>query len=133
MDRKGSSIQGRIPVSSAPVLIFRGLLVALLYSFLFLTLFTFIIYLSPLSEGYISYLIMGGALVSILLGSIYVGKRTEEKGWLRGGLTGLLYVGTLLLLCFIFQVNIETDFNIFSKFFLGLIFGSLGGIVGINS
>ena len=65
----------------------RGLLVALLLSFIFLALYTLLLYLSPLSEAYVPYLIYGGTLLCIFLGSLYVGKRTEEKGWLRGGLT----------------------------------------------
>lgn len=135
MNHKGrSSIQGgSLLVSSVPILIFRGLMVALLYSFIFLVIFTVVVYFSPLSEVFVPYFIIGGTLLSILLGSIYVGKRTEEKGWLRGGLTGLVYVLTLLILCFIFQVNIEPGINIFSKFFLGFFFGTLGGILGINS
>lgn len=135
MNNKGrSSVQGgSLLISSVPVLIFRGVAVTLLISFIFLALCTAIIYLSPLSEALVPYLIFGGTLLSILLGSIYVGKRTDEKGWLRGGLTGLFYVLVLIILCYIFQVNFEPGFNIITKFFLGFVFGTLGGILGINA
>jgi len=135
MNGKGrSSIQGgSLRVSSVPALICRGLLVALLFSFIFLVLCTVALYLSPLSEAFIPYLIFGGTLLGILLGSIYVGKRTEEKGWLRGGLTGLFYVLALLVLCYLFGVGFGAGFNIVTKFFLGFFFGTLGGILGINT
>jgi putative membrane protein (TIGR04086 family) len=135
MNNKGrSSIQGgSLLVSSVPILIIRGLLVALLLSFIFLALCTVALYLSPLSEVFVPYLIFGGTLLSILLGSVYVGKRTEEKGWLRGGLTGLFYVLALIILSYIFRVSFEPGLNIVTKFFLGFSFGTLGGILGINS
>ncbi|NMB41017.1 MAG: TIGR04086 family membrane protein [Firmicutes bacterium] len=135
MNFKGrSSIQGgSLSVSLGPVLIFKGLLVTLLYSLVFLLLFTVILHFSPLSEMFVPYIIFGGTIVSILLGSVYVGKRTEEKGWLRGGLTGLSYVIVLIILCYIFQVSFEPGLNVFTKLFLGFCFGTAGGILGINS
>ncbi|HHT46477.1 MAG TPA: TIGR04086 family membrane protein [Firmicutes bacterium] len=118
---------------NATILIVKGLLIALLLSFIFLALNTLLLYFSPLSEAYVPYLIFGGTLLSIFWGSVYVGKRTEEKGWLRGGLTGLFYVLTLMLFCFLFNVSFEPGINILTKLFLGFVFGSLGGILGINS
>jgi putative membrane protein (TIGR04086 family) len=131
--KRASGQAGLLLPSYAPFLILRGLLLALLISFLLLALNTLVLYLSPLSEVFVPYLIFGGTLLSILLGSVYVGKRTEEKGWLRGGLTGLFYVLALMLLCFLFNVNFEPGLNILTKLFLGFSFGTLGGILGINS
>ncbi|RJX27974.1 MAG: TIGR04086 family membrane protein [Dethiobacter sp.] len=135
MTTKGrSSIQGgSLLVSSVPLLITRGLLVALLLSLVILVLSTMILHFSPLSETFVPYIIFGGTLLSILLGSVYVGKRTEEKGWLRGGLTGLFYVLALIILSYLFQVSFEPGLNIITKLFLGFSFGTLGGILGINS
>ena len=65
---------------NATILIVKGLLIALLLSFIFLALNTLLLYFSPLSEAYVPYLIFGGTLLSIFWGSVYVGKRTEEKG-----------------------------------------------------
>ncbi|MDO9533958.1 MAG: TIGR04086 family membrane protein [Bacillota bacterium] len=134
MNSKGrSSGQVGLLPNYTPFLIARGLLVALVVSLIFLTLNTFILYLSPLSEVYVTYLIFAGTLISILLGSHYVGKRTEEKGWLRGGLTGLFYVIVLIILSFILSVDFGPGMHIITKLFLGFIFGTLGGILGINS
>lgn len=131
-----SSGQGGLALysqDSAIILIVKGLLVALLLSFIFLALNTLLLYLSPLSEAYVPYLVFGGTLLSIFWGSVYVGKRTEKKGWLQGGLTGLFYVLVLMLFCFLFNVSFEPGMNILTKLFLGFAFGSLGGILGINS
>lgn len=135
MNAKGrSSTQGgSLLISSVPVLIFRGLLRALLFSFIFLLFCTLALYFSPLPEMFVPYFIFGATLLSILLGSIYVGKRTDEKGWLRGGFTGLFYVLLLILLCYIFHIGFIPGFNVITKIFLGFCFGILGGVIGINS
>lgn len=135
MNNKGHSSGqvGLLLPNYTPFLIARGLIVALVVSLILLTLNTFVLYLSPLSEVFVPYLIFAGTLISILLGSLYVGKRTEKKGWLRGGLTGLFYVIVLIILSFIFSVDFGSGVNILTKLFLGFLFGTLGGILGINS
>ena len=135
MHTKGrtSKSGGALPSYSTTYLILRGLLVALGLTFLFLVMNALLIYFSPLSEVLVPYLLFAGALLSILLGSVYVGKRTEEKGWLMGGVLGFCYVLTLLFLCLVFRVEIQFGLGLFTRIFLGCIFGALGGILGINS
>ena len=135
MKTKGRSPMqgGSLLIFSVPMLIFRGLLRAFLLSLIFLLLSTAALYFSPLSEAFVPYFVFGAIILSILSGSIYVGKSTDEKGWLRGGITGLFYVLVLLILSNIFQESFIPGFNIITKFFLGFCFGTLGGIIGINS
>ena len=105
MKTKGRSPMqgGSLLIFSVPMLIFRGLLRAFLLSLIFLLLSTAALYFSLLSEAFVPYFVFGAIILSILSGSIYVGKRTDEKGWLRGGITGLFYVLVLLILSNIFQ------------------------------
>ncbi|MGI6308360.1 MAG: TIGR04086 family membrane protein [Dethiobacteria bacterium] len=135
MHTKGrpSTPGGALSSFSTPSLIFRGLLVALGLSFLLLALNALLIHFSPLSEAFVPYLLFAGTLLSILLGSVYVGKQTEEKGWLRGGLMGLCYVLALFILSFVFRVELQLGLGLLTKLFLGFSFGTLGGILGINS
>ncbi len=132
--RERSSTRGEILLSSSlSTTVFKGLSLALLFSLLLLLAATLIMYFTALSEAFIPYIIFAGSILSILIGSMYVGKRVEEKGWLRGGLTGLLYVLILLFLGFVFQVIPDLGAGLFTKLFLGFSFGALGGILGINS
>ncbi|NLJ55758.1 MAG: TIGR04086 family membrane protein [Firmicutes bacterium] len=133
-NRGRSSTQGGALAPFSPLsLILRGILVALGFSFLFLAVNALLIYFSPLSEVIVPYLLFAGTLLSILWGAIYVGKRTEEKGWLRGGLMGLCYVLILFILNIVFRVELQLGFGLLTKLFLGFSFGTLGGILGINS
>ena len=114
-------------------LIFRGLLVALGVSFLLLALNALLIYFSPLAEVYVPYLLFVGTLLSIFLGAVFIGKRTEEKGWLRGGLMGFCYVLVLFCLGSFWRVGPQLEWGLLTKLFLGFSFGAAGGIFGINS
>ena len=130
---RSSAQGGALSFFSTPSLIFRGLLVALGLSLLLLVINAVLIYFSPLSEVFVPYLLFAGTLLSILWGSVYVGKRTEEKGWLRGGLMGLCYVLILFILNLVFRVELQLGLGLLTKLFLGFSFGTLGGILGINS
>ena len=97
--------RGRLSIQngllSSPLLLFvilRGLFQALILSLAVLLISTLLVYFSPMPEYIVPYIIFGGALLSILLGSFYVGKRVDEKGWLRGGITGFLYVLFIIIL-----------------------------------
>ncbi len=134
MPAKGhSAVQYNSFNSSVNMLLLRGLFRSLIISFGFILLITLIMYLSPLPEWIVSYLIVAGMLISIVYGAMYVGRRVETKGWLRGGYTGVLYIVVILLLSYILKLEPEIGLSLLSKLFLGFSFGCVGGILGINS
>lgn len=129
-----SSVQnGILLANSEPLVLFKGLLVTVLLSFLLLLFNTLLFYFIPLSEYFVPYFIFGFTLISILAGSIYIGKRVEKKGWLKGGIIGFLYVFILFILGVSFFPGLGFGFNIFTKLFIGFAFGTIGGVLGINS
>lgn len=135
MPQKGRlSIQGGpfFP-PSLPFVILRGLFLALILSLAVLLIGTILVYFSPMPEYVVPYIIFGGVLLSILLGSTYVGKKVDEKGWLRGGIVGFLYVLLLIILGLFLPTGFMVGKNILTKLFLGFAFGVVGGIMGINS
>ncbi len=124
---------GILLTSSEPLILFKGLLLTVALSFLLLLLTTLIFYFLPLSESFVPYFVYGFALISILAGSIYIGKRVEKKGWLKGGAVGLAYVFILFILGVSFFPDMGFGINIFTKLFIGFAFGTIGGVLGINS
>ncbi len=60
----------------------------------------------------------------------YVARNVEKNGWLNGGLAGLVYM-VLLILIGTLSMPISI-LNILTMALLGLIIGSIGGIIGIN-
>lgn len=135
MYRKGiSKMPGGLVLPSFPsVVIIKGLLWALLATAVILMIISLIFYFTPLSEIFLPYAIFGGTLLSILIGSMYVGKNVEEKGWLRGGLTGLFYSLLLFFLGLYILPELSFSLNLITKLLLGFSFGVIGGILGINS
>jgi len=130
---RASTSGGALSLFSSFNLVLWGLLVALGFSFLFLALNAILILFTPLSEVFVPYLLFAGTLFSVLLGAVFIGKRTEEKGWLRGGLMGFFYVLVLLCLSYFWQIDFQPGWGLLTKFFLGFSFGAAGGIWGINS
>ena len=115
-------------------IITKGLCLSFILSLALLSAVTILFFYSPLTENIAPYIIYGITLVSILLGSMYVGKRVEEKGWFRGGITGLLYVCTLSVLGLLLLTDHgAAGMTILYRFVIGFSFGALGGILGINT
>ncbi|MEW5921969.1 MAG: TIGR04086 family membrane protein [Bacillota bacterium] len=131
--RGHSAIQNNSLSPSITLLLLKGLLRSLLVSFAFILLITMLIYLSPLPEWIVPYLVVVGMLASIISGSMYVGRRVETKGWLRGGITGLLYIVVILVLSHFLNLGPDSGMSLLSRLFLGFSFGCVGGILGINS
>ncbi len=135
MNKKGrSSVQnGMLLTSSEPLVLCKGLLVTLFLSFLLLLFNTMLFFFFPLSEIFVPYFIFGFTLVSILVGSVYIGKRVQKKGWLKGGMIGFTYVLILIILGISLLPDLGLGLNTLTKLFIGFSFGTIGGVLGINS
>ena len=134
MSGKGHTpVQSNYMYSLSPVLLLKGLLYSLIVSCFFILAITLLLYFTPLPERIIPYLVGVGMLVSIIGGSMYVGRRVESRGWLSGGLTGLLYIIVILVLSYFMNMEAVPSMSLLSRLFLGFSFGCIGGMLGINS
>ncbi|EGK14560.1 MULTISPECIES: TIGR04086 family membrane protein [Kroppenstedtia] len=78
---------------------------------------------------YFTYGINGVALVS---GGWLAGRRAGYKGWLYGGMTGILYVLIVLIVGFLaFDASMRVQPFLFTVCATGL--STLGGIFGVNT
>ncbi|PTX55343.1 putative membrane protein (TIGR04086 family) [Melghirimyces profundicolus] len=81
------------------------------------------------SLPYFTYGINGVALIS---GGWMAGRRAGQKGWLYGGLTGLLYVLIVLIIGFLaFDTGMRVQPFLFTVCATGM--SALGGIFGVNT
>ncbi|MCG8516336.1 MAG: TIGR04086 family membrane protein [Halanaerobiales bacterium] len=60
----------------------------------------------------------------------YIARHVGKNGWLNGGLGGLIYMGIVILIGTI-SMPISIGY-IFLLLMIGLVTGSIGGIIGIN-
>lgn len=115
------------------IILAKSLSVSILISLILLIVYAIILRYSNLPEKSISFidtLIMGIAIVS---GSIYVTKKVNNKGWLNGGIVGLLYVLILVIIFSIFKIdNFKFDAYVLFKVIIGMIIGVIGGMIGVN-
>ncbi|NMB27159.1 MAG: TIGR04086 family membrane protein, partial [Tissierellia bacterium] len=71
-------------------------------------------------------------VISITVGGIYISIKIGEKGWLNGGTIGVLYFLILVLLNYLFIKPFIFDIYSMGKFFISLVTGIIGGMIGIN-
>ena len=133
ISRGHTAIQSNYLSSLSPALLLKGLLYSLIVSCFFIIVITLLMYFTPLPELSIPYLVVLGMLVSIIGGSMYVGRRVKTRGWLNGGLTGLFYIVVILVLSYFMNMETVLSTSLLSRLFLGFSFGCIGGMLGINS
>ncbi len=102
----------------APVLILNFIL-SLLY------------YFNLIGSGIINYLKLFVATISMLIGGIYIGRRTSKNGWLEG-----LKVGAEVIVLFFIVSYLAFDKGINIKtiiyYFILIAASILGSMIGIN-
>jgi len=114
------------------MVIIKGILLAVLFSIVCILIFALVFKLANLDESVIPVVNQIIKIVSILLGAGLVAKNAKEKGWLKGGITGLAYI----IIGFLIFSLVDGKFNfntiLVSDSLLGIIVGAIGGMIGVN-
>lgn len=129
LNRVDNGITGSPPLLA----ILYGLFLALFLSALLLFIASAVLHLTTVPEYISPYIIFGVSLIGIVFGSRLAGKKAGSRGWLNGGMVGLLYVVILLLVGLLFIENFALSLLVLSKLFIGFIFGAFGGMLGVNA
>lgn len=119
-------------VAKRSIDILKSLAFALVLTAILLLIVAALLTFTPLKEDKIPILNTIIMILSIVLGSIRLAFKVEEKGWLNGGLIGILYFLLLVLINFIFIKPFIFDIYTIGKFFICLIAGIIGGMIGVN-
>lgn len=117
---------------SKSIYLLKGLLLAFIVTSVLIIFFSLLLTYSTLRESKMPLLNTVIMIVSITSGSIYIGRRIKEKGWINGGLIGISYYIILIMLNFLFLKPFTIDIFSITKLFLASITGVIGGIIGIN-
>ncbi len=110
----------------------KGVFLALAVSLVVCLLVAVVLFLTPMTERAVPYIVYITSTFSIVIGSAYAAKRIQSKGWLNGGLTGLAYVFILLILTRVFGLDLDVNLHLATKLLLAFVLGSIGGILGLN-
>ncbi|NMA04716.1 MAG: TIGR04086 family membrane protein, partial [Clostridiales bacterium] len=85
-----------------------------------------------MGEGTIPFITSVIMIIGIVYSSIYCSIHLREKGWLHGGIMGLVYILMLVLLSKIFISGYSVNRVALYKIGLGVGTGVIGGILGVN-
>ena len=110
----------------------KGILLAYITTLALVLVSSLLLTYSPIREEKTALLNTVVMIVSIAAGSIYLSGKVKEKGWINGGLLGILYYLILIMLNFLFLKTFELDGIFLAKLILASITGTIGGIIGIN-
>ena len=81
---------------------------------------------------YISPVVVITTIMSILVAGSMVSKKAKSRGWLHGALVGFVYMFVLYILSSIVFNNFSIDRYVLTMAVIGILTGSIGGIMGIN-
>ena len=112
--------------------IVKTVVIAVLISMVLVLVFALIVKATDLSEQTISYVNVGIKIVSVLLGTILGFKSGGSGGWLKGLISGLLYVVT----SFLVFASISGSFSLADLSWVdvltGAVVGLICGVIAVN-
>lgn len=114
------------------MLVSKGSVFAVIITLLFIILFAFVMQLSSLSETIIRPVVQVVRILSIAIGGSYAARRTMNKGWLKGAVTGIGYVMLVSLIGVISGGQFAFDRILLSDMLMAVVVGAAGGAIGIN-
>lgn len=110
----------------------KGVTISALITIFLFNLFAILLVYTNFEERSLNGSIYITTIISVILGAASVTRNKKGSGWFNGGMVGMYY---MLALYFITAFIVD-DFTIHSKMvltiFIGMLMGSLGGIIGKN-
>ena len=110
----------------------KSLGVCFAISFILIILYALILSFTSMSDSSMNMTIQIIMIISIIISSIYGGKKIFRKGWLFGIVLGLVFTLLLVPLSIGFGENFSLDKYFMAKTLMGSAVGLIGGIIGVN-
>lgn len=112
--------------------IVKGVILAYFLSLLLFLITGGVIHFTEISERIIPTAVTIISGLSIITAGVYAARHTASRGWLHGGIIGLLYVLVILILSMFLLPEFSFTFMSIGKLLIGFVIGALGGILGVN-
>ena len=110
----------------------KGVLISYLLAFVLLAAYSFALVYTNLSEGATMPIVTVITIATALLCGLIGGRSAGSRGYVYGGLSGLIYAVVL----WVFGSVVLNDYNMSFGFaillLLGIFSGALGGMIGVN-
>ena len=112
--------------------IVKGMGIALISTFILLFIFSVLLTYTDINENTINPVIMISTAISILIGSTIGNRKIKKNGLLNGAIIGGGYILILYLISSILNWSFSLNLQSMIMIIIGIVFGILGGIVGVN-
>ncbi len=112
--------------------IIRGTFLGLILTFILIIIFTIILTYTKLSEELIPLINSIIMILGITSGAVLTSRKLDKKGWLTGGLIGILYFLIIFIISKIFIKDFTIDKYLLIKGLIAVVTGCIGGMIGIN-
>ena len=112
--------------------ILKGLGIAFIITFIFLLIFAIVLTYSNVSENIINPTIIIITALSILIASSISNIKIKKNGLINGAIIGGVYIILLYLFSSIFRMEFALTIQSIIMIITGIVFGFLGGIIGVN-
>ena len=112
--------------------IVKGVGISLISTLLLLIIFSIILTFTSIPENVINPVIIILTAISILFGSSITNMKIKKNGLLNGGIIGGIYMVIIYLISSILNWDFSINLEALIFIAVGIIFGLLGGIIGVN-
>jgi len=110
----------------------KGLLVSYIIVIFLFAFFAIILANTDFPEKYLPTAVLITTIISVITAGSTVTKRLKNKGWLNGGIVGLIYMLILYILSSIVYEDFSVNRYTITMIIIGMLSGAIGGILGIN-
>ena len=111
----------------------KGVLISLLFTIIFLIIFSTLLTYTNISEKLITPVIIVITAISIFIGSTIGNLKMNKNGLINGGAIGGIYLISIYVISSIMSQNFTLNTQSIIMIIIGIICGMFGGIIGVNS
>ena len=120
---------GTIPI----VNILKGVMTGFIITVILFVFYALLLTYTTITEKNMSVIVTVCMIMSVIVSGIISGKGINEKGWLWGMVTGLVYAALVIIIGVLtVEEGIEIGASSVSMLFMCVAAGGLGGMIGIN-
>lgn len=112
--------------------IIKGTIISIIFTLIFLFIFSLLLTYTNISESFISPVIIVITAISIFIGSSIGNIKMKKNGLINGALIGGIYLLSIYLLSGLINENFGLSMQSIVIIVAGMMCGMFGGIIGVN-
>lgn len=132
INKTGQAAKNIINEHANIVTIAKGILVSYAVTLPIFAVFAYFLTFTDFPQKYIPSAVIITTLLSIVIAGWTSARNMRSRGWLNGAVVGLVYMVVLYFLSSVTFENYSISRHVITMFIIGILTGSIGGILGIN-